>query len=1001
MRAGDVLVSWSQADGVGGERRGEIASPFLLTDLEFGQLPRGPVVLDGTRAGAPLRLEVAADAVGLGLALRPRFPPALLDLYLRGRKQIDTARVKEGTSLWRDAAVRARSVEGARMASCWLLGQAGTAWAVAQQAEAAREAYDDAVACAESGDSREVATILEWQADQEFELGAPDVTAAALEIACALREAHPDSPPLSGIECRFNLMLTYGALGRGLEARDITRQMLELAEREAPDSLLVSRILVRSGSRDQLEGDLDAAEATLRRAADIAEREGPWSSTWAGAQTALAGLVGIRGDAATSESLFRKVAEQRMRYSPDSLDAARAFMNLGVSAGGRGDLAAAETSTRDALRVLERLPIGRGIRGVALNNLGRQVLDRGDTDEALRTFERAAVDIYATMAGSHRVAVIELNLSEALSARGDLAGARGHAEKALEAAERVAPRSEFMAAALLARGKLARREGDWELAAECFAWALETIDDLDADSLLATEALQGLASVLRRGGDSQGAEGHLRRAVALFESNRGQVGGSDEERSLFASAFHGVYRDLVDLLAERGSMAEAFEVLEASRARTLLSMLAARDLNFDGDIPLELERERRAADAAYKRARQQLARLPDGAPEADALRRKLPGLRERQMQLDLQIHQASPRLAELRDPKPLDAPGVAAHLDPGTLLIAYSVGAVRTVAFALEGAPGRGPRGYLIPAGEDELRRRIGAWRKLAEANPPGRQFQAESRRLYALLLGPLAEPLGAAQRVIISADGPLHMLPFAALRDDRGFLAESKALAFVPSGTLYAQQAAARASRTWGRPVAFGDPRYAAGSYERLPGSRREVSAVATAFPATRMYLAGQATEEQVKALHRDGRFVHFAVHGIVDERAPLDSALALSAPPGRAGDRDNGLLYAWEIFERVRLDADLVTLSACRSASGTEQPGEGIMGLTRAFVYAGARSVLASLWNVGDASTGPFMHAFYAAWAGGATKADALRRAQVDAIRRGQRPLRWAGFQLYGDDR
>jgi CHAT domain-containing protein len=485
--------------------------------------------------------------------------------------------------------------------------------------------------------------------------------------------------------------------------------------------------------------------------------------------------------------------------------------------------------------------------------------------------------------------------------------------------------------------------------------------------------------------------------VALFESQRGRVGRSDEERSLFVSGFHGIYRSLIDLLAQQGRMAEAFQVLEASRARSLLSMLAARDLVFDLDVSPEKERARRAVGADYESARQRLERGRAGSQEA-ALQAKLAELRERQIELEAEIRQASPRLAALREPQPLDGAQVAAHLSPGTLLIAYSVGSERTIAFALDHG-GNGPQGYVVPAGEAELRRRIEAWRRLARE--PGRRFRAEARRLYALLLGPLAEPLLRAQRVVISADGPLHALPFAALRDQRGYLAESKALAFVPSGTVYAQQIGSRHPRRWGPPAAFGDPLYAGGTLPPLPGSRREVSALAAAFPETRTYLARQATEERVKALERDTRFVHFAVHGLVDERAPLDSALALSTRAAPDANADSGFLYAWEVFERVRLDTDLVTLSACESASGADRRGEGLIGLTRAFLYAGARSVLASLWTVGDASTGAFMKSFYEAWARGATKAEALRLAQVDAIRRGQRPLRWAGFQLYGDDR
>jgi CHAT domain-containing protein len=102
---------------------------------------------------------------------------------------------------------------------------------------------------------------------------------------------------------------------------------------------------------------------------------------------------------------------------------------------------------------------------------------------------------------------------------------------------------------------------------------------------------------------------------------------------------------------------------------------------------------------------------------------------------------------------------------------------------------------------------------------------------------------------------------------------------------------------------------------------------------------------------------------------------------------------------MERLRLDADLVTLSACHSAEGMPLAGEGLIGLTRAFQYAGARSVLASLWNVGDKSTVKFMRHFYGLLQQGVAKDEALRSAQVASIRAGRHPVRWAAFQLYGD--
>jgi CHAT domain-containing protein len=144
------------------------------------------------------------------------------------------------------------------------------------------------------------------------------------------------------------------------------------------------------------------------------------------------------------------------------------------------------------------------------------------------------------------------------------------------------------------------------------------------------------------------------------------------------------------------------------------------------------------------------------------------------------------------------------------------------------------------------------------------------------------------------------------------------------------------------------------------------------------------------------------WACHGLLDERFPLNSALALTLPESQAEGQDNGLLQAWEIFESVRLDADLVTLSACDTALGKEMGGEGLVGVTRAFQFAGARSVLASLWSVSDISTARFMKRFYRYLRSGKSKDEALRLAQIDQIQGkpgAAHPFHWAAFELFGD--
>jgi CHAT domain-containing protein len=138
-----------------------------------------------------------------------------------------------------------------------------------------------------------------------------------------------------------------------------------------------------------------------------------------------------------------------------------------------------------------------------------------------------------------------------------------------------------------------------------------------------------------------------------------------------------------------------------------------------------------------------------------------------------------------------------------------------------------------------------------------------------------------------------------------------------------------------------------------------------------------------------------------LLDARFPLNSALALTLPSQRREGEENGLLQAWEIFEQVRLDADLVTLSACETALGAELAGEGLIGLTRAFHYAGARSVLASLWRVSDDSTAGLMTSVYGHLKAGVTKDEALRRGQLGAIKQPttSAPFHWAAFTLSGD--
>jgi CHAT domain-containing protein len=190
---------------------------------------------------------------------------------------------------------------------------------------------------------------------------------------------------------------------------------------------------------------------------------------------------------------------------------------------------------------------------------------------------------------------------------------------------------------------------------------------------------------------------------------------------------------------------------------------------------------------------------------------------------------------------------------------------------------------------------------------------------------------------------------------------------------------------------------------FERLPASRREADAIAALAPPGQILeaLDFQAARPLVLSDRlREFRVVHFATHGVIDSEHPALSGLALSMVDA-AGRPQEGFLHLHDIYN-LRLDADLVVLSGCRTALGKELRGEGLIGLTRGFQYAGAPRVIASLWRMEDQATAALMERFYRAlWVEGLRPAAALREAQlwVRQQRRWRDPWFWAGFVLAGD--
>ena len=887
-------------------------------------------------------------------------------------------------------------------------------------------------------------------------------------------------------------LLELGALAahsgdRG-SAEELFRQALELQERRAPDGPEVATSLRNLGGLAYLRGDTEGAEDLFRRALEIQERILPGGVEMAASLNGLGIVASLRSDLAAAESHFSGALGIWQRRAPGSITVAYGLNNLGLIARQRGDLWAAEDFYRQALAIKEELAPESLELAATLNNLGTVCHGRGDLVSAAHFHSRALAIKERIQPRSLDTASSLANLGLLAQERGDRSAAQGYHHRALALRQELAPNGLEVAISHSNLGGLELLQGDPAAAEASFRKALEIATRQAPDSLRLVDPLAGLAAVALLEGDEQrgeelylraldlqsrlapgalgearishalgrlyGEQGRMepafakyRQALAALDAHTSRLGGSDEVRAGFAGSFADVYFELAELLRSEGRSEESFLVAERAKARALRLLLTERDLRPADGVPAELLRERDAANAEYDRVLRRLESLTAADERLqEELREGLLQARMGQESIRSRIRSASPRVASLEDPEALGLDAVKKVLDPGTLLLSYLVGERRSLLFVLGPDPGE-LAVHPLELDRGALRRQTTSFRTWIRRRSQRAASGDLPTRLWAQLLAPAADSIARAERLMIAPDGPLHYLPFAALRlpgegDEGPYLAEAKPLFLVSSASVFAQLRAARGGTAQGpseigpqAPVyGFADPRYPGPEppserveprlrsllarglrLESLPASRDEVAALERLYGgAARLFLGAAATEEAVKAIRGPVSILHLAGHGLVDDRSPLDSALALAIPEVPGQGRDNGLLQVWEVLEEVRFDADLVTLSACETALGKEVAGEGILGLTRSFQYAGARTVLASLWRVDDRSTAELMKRFYGHYRRGESKAEALRKAQLDFLsgrvevppepgggppRDPTHPYHWAAFQLYGD--
>ena len=474
--------------------------------------------------------------------------------------------------------------------------------------------------------------------------------------------------------------------------------------------------------------------------------------------------------------------------------------------------------------------------------------------------------------------------------------------------------------------------------------------------------------IARQQGKRDDAIKYLTQSVAAIENVRSTI-AFEAAKIGFAGDKQAVYAALVAALADKGDWNEAFLIAERAKARSLVDLLAQRRDLAPPPAVDDKVRELFASAATVDAG--------TGLPESEAAVRGITVVAESRTALA----SSAPEAASLVSVQQVSIADIAARMAPGEALINYYSSGDDLYGLVLNGTT---VKGYKL-AGKG-LAEEVRAYRDAIERREPG--AAALGRPLYDRLIRPLASQL-TGNKLTISPNGVLHYLPFDALMDGDQYLLDRFSLRLIPSAGTLAYLRTDHPSKL-GKLLALGNPDLGNSAYD-LPNAQVEAVNVAALFPDSRALVRAGASKTAIRELGNGFSMLHFATHGKFNSDSPLASGLYLAK-----GNEADGVLTVGDLYS-MRFDTDLVTLSACETGLGKVANGDDVIGLTRGFLYAGARSIVASLWEVDDAATEQLMLSFYRNLAGH-DKREALRLAQIETRGNFPQPMYWAAFQIVG---
>ncbi|NIQ00935.1 MAG: CHAT domain-containing protein [Nitrospinaceae bacterium] len=627
-------------------------------------------------------------------------------------------------------------------------------------------------------------------------------------------------------------------------------------------------------------------------------------------------------------------------HSP--LDVSTAFNNMGLVYRKDKKYEKSIELFQEALKRDTRLK-SKWAQGYTHRNLGISYLRLKRLDEAETHFKQA---MELSGAINNRINLVKTQLE-----LGHLELARNHCPKAVPIFEETAQRA----------GRLNIREVLWR-------------------------ALRGQGVCLARQGKVPEAIERYRKAVAVVEEMRAAI-KVEEFQNGYLTDKQDVYRELILLLLQMGRVEESFNTAERAKARSFIDLLGNQKISLKNDVSRQLYDRLTAQKQRIRTIEESLKGLSE-PEELERAKKELISARIHYRDLLIEAKEQSPEISSFVTVEAITLKKLYGLLEPEVALVEYLVTPRELIAWIVIRDSIRVVR---TPLEASRLQAAVKDYRARIQKLAPVEEL---SRRLYDWVVRPVEKYIAGKRVLGIIPHGILHYLSFASLYDGTSYLVERHPLFYSPSASVLEYTFQRKTDKSGPvKVLALGNPDLGTLNYD-LPLAEMEANAIKWNYPEVTVLTREQATESWLQKNIGDYQIIHIASHGEFDAVNPLFSSLKLTKDKEADGN--------FEVNEVFSLDiqADLVTLSACQTGLGEIVGGDELIGLNRAFIYAGTHALVSSLWRVSDISTAVLIKHFYRNYTV-QNKGESLRKAQLLVKKLYPHPSYWAGFNLTGDYR